>query len=136
MAKQIVEEVKIGRIYHVNAWYTQDWGNDKDAPMVWRFNKELAGSGSLGDICGHSIDTTLFITGLKFVNIVGNLETMITERPIDEGSGRKEKVTVDDVTQFLCTFDTGATGCYEATRFATGRNNHYYIKINGEKGSL
>ncbi len=138
LAKQLIDEGKLGRIYHVYARYAQDWIVDPNFPMVWRFDKKLAGSGSLGDICAHSIDAARFITGLDIKEVVGNLKTMVPERPLnaDEPNGEKGQVTVDDVAQFLCTFDNGATGCFEATRLATGRKNNNTIEINGEKGSI
>jgi len=138
LVKRFVDEGKIGRIFHVHARYAQDWIVDPNFVMVWRFDKKLAGSGALGDICAHSIDATRFITGLDIKEVVGNLKTMIPERPLksEEPNGEKGKVTVDDVTQFLCNFDNGATGCFEATRLATGRKNHNCIEVNGEKGSL
>ena len=106
--------------------------------MTWRFDKKVAGSGSLGDICAHSIDMAHFITGLAFSEVAGNLQTVIHERNLDPNDPQagKAKVTVDDVAQFLCNFENGATGCFEATRMATGRKNHNCIEVNGEKGSL
>lgn len=138
LARRFVEEGKIGNVFHVYARYAQDWIVDPNFAMVWRFDKKLAGSGSLGDICAHSIDAARFITGLEISEVVGNLKTMIRERPVDANNpdGRKGTVTVDDVAQFLCNFENGATGCFEATRLATGRKNHNCIEINGEKGSL
>lgn len=138
LARQLVTEGKLGRIFHVHARYAQDWIVDPDFAMVWRFDKKLAGSGSLGDIAAHSIDACRFISGLEFTSIVAQLQTMIHERPLDaeKPDGARGKVTVDDVAQFLCTFDNGATGCFEATRLATGRKNHNCIEINGENGSL
>jgi predicted dehydrogenase len=137
-AKKLVDSGRIGQIYHVYARYAQDWPSGSDFPMVWRFDKKVAGSGSLGDICAHSIDATRFITGLNFSEVAGNLGTMINERPInaDDPNGKKQKVTVDDVAQFLCNFKNGATGSFEATRMAIGRKNHNCIEVNGEKGSL
>ena len=138
LAKQFVDEGKIGRIFHVHARYAQDWIVDPNFAMVWRLDKKSAGSGSLGDICAHSIDAARFITGMEIKEVVGNLKTVIPERPVnvDRPGGGKARVTVDDVAQFLCSFDNGATGCFEATRLATGRKNHNCIEINGEKGSL
>ncbi len=138
LAQRFVAEGKVGKIFHVHARYAQDWIVDPNFAMVWRLKKELAGSGSLGDICAHSIDAARFITGSEITNVVGNLKTLITERPLsaDNPDGRKDTVTVDDVVQVLCNFANGATGCFEATRLATGRKNHNCIEINGEKGSL
>jgi predicted dehydrogenase len=138
LAKQIVDEGRIGRIHHVHARYAQDWIVDPAFAMVWRLDKALAGSGSLGDICAHSIDAARFITGLEFSEVVGHLATLIPERPASAGEpgGSKAAVTVDDVAQFLCRFSNGAVGCFEATRLATGRKNHNCIEVNGEKGSV
>ena len=138
LAARFVREGRLGRIFHVHARYAQDWPASPDFPMVWRFDKSVAGSGSLGDICAHSIDTTHFISGLHFEEVVGGLQTLIPERPLrtSKSKGQRAKVTVDDVAQFLCRFKEGATGCFEATRMATGRKCHNCIEINGEMGAL
>lgn len=138
LAKRLVDDGRLGRIYHVFARYAQDWPSDPRFPMVWRFDKSLAGSGSLGDICAHSVDAARFITGLEFTEVVGNLATMIPERPLDANAseGPQGRVTVDDVAQFLGRFNNGATACFEATRLAVGRKNHNCIEVNGEKGSI
>ena len=138
LARQLVQEGRIGRIYHVFVRYAQDWITDPNFGMVWRFDKKIAGSGPLGDLSAHSIDATRFITGLKFKEVVGNLQTQIKERPMNSNdpTGEKGQVTVDDVAQFLVNFEGGATGCFESTRLATGRKNYNTIEINGEKGSI
>ena len=138
LAKQLVDEGRLGRIYHVHARYAQDWPSDPRFPRVWRFDESVAGSGSLGDICAHSIDAARFITGLEFTEVVGQLATMIHQRPVnaDDPDGEKAPVTVDDVAQFLGKLTGGATACFEATRLAIGRKNHNCIEINGERGSL
>jgi len=138
LARELVLEGKIGRIYHVFVRYAQDWIKDPNFGMVWRFDKNIAGSGPLGDLSAHSIDATRFITGLTFNEVCGNMQTLIKERPLDSNNpnGPKGKVTVDDVAQFLVNFEGGATGCYESTRLATGRKNYNTIEVNGEKGSL
>jgi len=138
LARQLVQEGKIGKIYHVFVRYAQDWITDPNFAMVWRFDKNIAGSGPLGDLSAHSIDATRFVTGLKFKEVVGNLQTIIKERPIDSNNpnGEKGNVTVDDVAQFIVNFEGGATGTFESTRLATGRKNYNTIEINGEKGSI
>ncbi len=138
LARQFVLEGRIGRIYHVFVRYAQDWIANPDFGMVWRFNKEIAGTGPLGDLSAHSIDATRFITGLDFDEVSGNLQTLIKERPVDSNnpSGTKGNVTVEDVAQFLVNFKGGATGCFESTRLATGRKNYNTIEVNGENGSI
>jgi len=138
LARQLVQEGRIGRIYHVFVRYAQDWITNPNFGMVWRFDKKIAGSGPLGDLSAHSIDATRFVTGLTFKEVTGNLQTLIKERPLDSNNpkGPKGKVTVDDVAQFLVNFEGGATGCFESTRLATGRKNYNTIEVNGEKGSV
>jgi predicted dehydrogenase len=138
LARQLIEEGRIGRIYHVFVRYAQDWITDPNFGMVWRFDKKVAGSGPLGDLSAHSIDATRFITGLNFKEVSGNMKTLISERPLDSNdpNGPKGTVTVEDVAQFLVNFEGWATGCYESTRLATGRKNYNTIEVNGEKGSV
>lgn len=138
LARQLVQEGRIGRIYNVFVRYAQDWIADPNFGMVWRFDKKIAGSGPLGDLSAHSVDATRFVTGLKFKEVCGNLQTLIRERPMDGAnpSGPKGAVTVEDVAQFLVNFEGGATGCYESTRLATGRKNYNTIEVNGDKGSI
>lgn len=138
LARQLVQEGRIGRIYHVFVRYAQDWITNPNFGMVWRFDKKIAGSGPLGDLSAHSIDTTRFVTGLNFREVTGNMQTLIKERPLDSSNpdGPKGTVTVDDVAQFLVNFEGGATGCFESTRLASGRKNYNTIEINGEKGSI
>jgi predicted dehydrogenase len=138
LARQLVQEGRIGRIYNVFVRYAQDWITDPNFGMVWRFDKKIAGSGPLGDLSAHSIDATRFVTGLNFHEVTGNLQTLIKERPMDSNNpdGPKGTVTVDDVAQFLVNFEGGATGCFESTRLATGRKNYNTIEVNGEKGSI
>ena len=138
LARQLIQEGRLGRIYHVFVRYAQDWIADPNFGMVWRFDKKMAGSGPLGDLSAHSVDATRFITGLEFKEVTGNLQTLIKERPMNSNSPESPKgtVTVDDVAQFLVNFEGGATGCFESTRLATGRKNYNTIEVNGEKGSI
>lgn len=138
LARQLIRQGKLGKIHHVFARYAQDWLVDPKAPMVWRLRKELTGSGALGDICSHSIDMSRFMTGAEIVSLVAQTKTLVKHRPVDANhpEGEQGEVDVDDVAQFLCTFDNGATGCFEATRFAAGRKNHNCIEINGSLGSI
>jgi predicted dehydrogenase len=147
-AKQLVDEGRIGRIFHVRGLYLQDWIKDPNIPLVWRMSKEVAGSGSTGDLAAHSVDMMRFITGDEFSEVCGIFETFIKERPIGrmvegltaatntKGPRKMGKVDVDDAVWFLCRLKGGGVGTFEATRFATGHHNGNSIEINGDKGSL
>ena len=138
LAKKLIENNMIGRIYHFRGQYLQDWIVNPDFPLVWRLNKDLAGSGAHGDLNSHIIDLAHFLVG-KISKVIGMEETFIKKRYIDSKTGENDKmgeVTVDDTTSFLAKFENGAVGTFEATRFATGMKNYFSFEINGSKGSL
>ncbi|MGL4942736.1 MAG: Gfo/Idh/MocA family protein [Thermoguttaceae bacterium] len=150
LAHKMVKDGMLGEIRHVRATYLQDWADDS-VPFVWRFQKDLAGSGAHGDLNAHIIDMTRFVSGLEVTEICGSIaETFVKERTIldpsisDEearygegkGSVAKGKVTVDDAVAFLVRYNNGAMGSYEAARQATGNQNDNRFEINGTKGSL
>ncbi|MBB6428426.1 Gfo/Idh/MocA family protein [Algisphaera agarilytica] len=150
LAHQLVKDGKLGRIYHVRGFYLQDWAGP-DTPMLWRFSGKEAGSGSLGDLCAHSIDAARFVTGDEFANVNGAiLKTFIKERTVLEGgaggeiSGRgaktkkakKAKSTVDDAALFTAEFKGGAVATFEATRLSTGDKNGNKLEVHGEKGAI
>ncbi|MEW9668118.1 Gfo/Idh/MocA family protein [Ammoniphilus sp. 3BR4] len=136
LAKRIIEEGRLGQIYHIRASYLQDWIMDPQFPLVWRLKKEVTGSGALGDIGAHIIDLARFLVG-EFAQVTGMMKTFIKERPLDEKPGGiKGTVNVDDATAFLAEFENGAFGVFEATRFAAGNRNKNKFEINGSKGTL
>ncbi|MFX0138880.1 MAG: Gfo/Idh/MocA family protein, partial [Candidatus Hodarchaeota archaeon] len=138
VAKSLIKEGFLGRLYHFRACYLQDWITDPNFPMVWRLKKEMAGSGAHGDLNSHIIDLANFLVG-NIIKVIGMENTFIKERPISSNDKKelsKEKVTVDDAIIFLAKFENGVLGSFEATRFATGRKNHLAFEINGSKGSL
>ncbi|MFB3893508.1 MAG: Gfo/Idh/MocA family protein [Phycisphaerae bacterium] len=148
MAHRLVKEGRLGTIRHVRGVYLQDWA-DESIPLIWRFDKKVAGSGSHGDLNAHVIDMTRFVTGQEITEICGAIsETFIKERNLMTGgagggiaanvksAGRKGKVTVDDAVLFLARFEGGAVASFEATRQATGNQNRTGFEINGAKGAL
>lgn len=148
LAHQIVRSGKLGRIFHIRAYYLQDWATP-DVPLTWRFQKERAGSGSHGDLAAHIIDMARFVSGQEITEIVGSsTETFVRERAIvtDAGKGgigknsiggsEKGPVDVDDAIQFIARTSGGAMASFEATRMATGNQNKNGLEINGEFGSI
>lgn len=133
LARDIIQAGRLGRIFHFRAQYLQEWIIDPQFGMVWRLDASTAGSGALGDLGTHIIDLARFLIG-EPANVSGLTATFIKERATETGA--KAAVTVDDAFTALLTFQNGAIGTLEATRFARGRKNHQVIEINGEKGSI
>lgn len=136
LARDLVARGRLGTLHHVRAQYLQDWLADPDAPLVWRLDRERAGSGALGDIGAHIVDTAQFITGERLTGVSALLETFVKERPRAAGAAARGPVTVDDAAVFIARTQGGATASFEATRFATGRKNALRIEVNGSAGSL
>jgi len=144
LARRIVAEGRLGTVRHVRAQYLQDWIVDPQFPLVWRLQKDKAGSGALGDIGAHIVDLAQFVTGQDIIGVSGLTETFVKERPLPQasaglsasGGGGTGEVTVDDAALFLARFSEGALGVFEATRFATGRKNAMRLEINGSAGSI
>jgi predicted dehydrogenase len=145
-ARQLIADGRLGEIRHWRAVYLQDWINDPEFPLVWRLQKELAGSGALGDIAAHIVDLSHYLIG-PIAEVTGTLKTFIEERPLETfsgggsglqaaGSAERGKVTVDDSAAFLARFENGVTGTFEVTRLAPGRRNYNSFEVNGSNGSL
>jgi predicted dehydrogenase len=135
LAHQLVKEGRIGRVYHVRATYLQSWGGP-ETPLLWRFQKDTAGSGAHGDLNAHIVDMARFVTGEEITEIHGAIaRTFIEERTIP-GTKKKGKSTVDDAVLFLASLSGGAACSFEATRLAAPHQNANTLEVNGEKGSL
>ncbi len=135
LAHQLVQEGRLGRIYHARARYLQSWGGP-DTPLLWRFKKRHAGSGAHGDLNAHIVDLCRFITGEEITEIHGAISRTFIKERVDVATGRKGRADVDDAVLFLATLQGGGTASFEATRVAHGHLNRNVIEINGEKGSL
>ncbi|MHC4509123.1 MAG: Gfo/Idh/MocA family protein [Planctomycetota bacterium] len=134
LAKQMVEEGKIGRVFHFSAVYYQDWLVDPAFPYVWRHDKQAAGSGAHGDMNAHTVDLARFLVG-EIEAVCAADEVFIKERKLADGSGMG-KVTADDALFSLARFSDGALGSFMATRFASGRKNFLRFELFGSEGSL
>ncbi|HTN01125.1 Gfo/Idh/MocA family protein [Planctellipticum variicoloris] len=137
-AKQLIDEGKLGRIFHYRANFLQDWTISADLPQggnaLWRLDAAAAGSGVTGDLLAHCIDTALWLNGgITTVNAM--TETFIKERT-HTLTGKVEKVSIDDACAFLCRFGNGSLGLFESTRYARGHKALYTFEINGEHASI
>ena len=138
LAKQIIDEGRLGRIFHYRAKFLQDWTMSKDLPQggpgLWRLDVKVAGSGVTGDLLAHCIDTALWLNG-SIDKVTAMTETFIKERKHTE-TGKVEKVGIDDACSFLARFKNGSLATFESTRYARGHKALYTFEINGEHASI
>lgn len=147
LAKKFIDEGSLGEILNVRCTYLQSWSADPSSPLSWRFQKSIAGAGTLGDIASHVIDIAQYLAG-DIDEVVAMMQTYIKERPVQEGGvdllgtvklgadAKRQAVDVDDEDSFLVKFKSGAVGSIEATRNAWGRNNFITVELHGTLGSI
>jgi predicted dehydrogenase len=138
LAKQLIDQGMLGRIYHYRAKFLQDWTISKDLPQggtgLWRLDVGVAGSGVTGDLLAHCIDTAMWLNG-AIDKVSAITETFVKER-MHNLTGRVEPVGIDDASLFLARFDNGSLATFEATRYARGHKALYTLEINGEHASI
>lgn len=138
LARQLIEEGRLGRVFHYRARFLQDWTISKDLPQggagLWRLDAAAAGSGVTGDLLAHCIDTALWLNG-RMTEVSAMTETFIKQRRHNL-TGKIEKVRIDDACAFLARFANGSLGTFESTRYARGHKAQYTFEINGENASI
>jgi predicted dehydrogenase len=138
LAKQIVDEGRVGQPFHYRATYLQDWTISEDVPQggpgTWRLDAAAAGSGVTGDLLAHSIDTAMWLNG-SITGVTAKTQTFVKERRHAE-TGKREPVRIDDACMFLAEFANGSMGTFESTRYARGRKNFNTFELNGADGSV
>jgi len=146
LAKRLIDEGKVGKIFHWRGSYLQSWIVDPSFPLTWHLRKETAGAGPQADLGSHSVDLARYLVG-EIASITTMTKNFVTERPLPDeavagtfkggasgaGTGR---VTVEDAAFSVVEFANGALGSFEVSRFAPGRKNYNYFEIYGEKGSI
>ena len=139
LAKQLVDEGRLGRVFHYRAKYLQDWTISPDLPQggegLWRLDADVAGSGVTGDLLAHSIDTAIWLNG-GIDEVTAMTETFIKERALQDEPDKRKPVTIDDACAFLARFENGSLATFESTRYARGRKNQNTFEVNGELGSI
>ncbi|MBL8227220.1 MAG: Gfo/Idh/MocA family oxidoreductase [Bryobacterales bacterium] len=138
LARQLVDEGRVGKPFHYRATYLQDWTIAEDVPQggaaLWRLDADVAGSGVTGDLLAHSIDTAMWLNG-PIVEVVAKTETFVKER-VHQVTGQRAPVRIDDACMFLAVFANGSMGTFESTRYARGRKNFNTFELNGADGSV
>jgi len=145
LARKLIDDGEIGRIFHWRGAYLQSWIVDPNVPLTWQLQKEHAGAGPHFDLNSHSVDLARFLVG-EIKSVSAMTARFIPERPLPEGDatplqgttegGARGPVTVEDAAFMIAEFENGALGSFEATRFAPGRKNLNSFEIYGSGGAL
>jgi myo-inositol 2-dehydrogenase/D-chiro-inositol 1-dehydrogenase len=138
LAKQLIDEGRLGKIFHYRTVFLQDWTISTDLPQggegLWRLDVNVAGSGVTGDLLAHNIDTAIWLNG-QIDEVTAMTETFIKSRRHNL-TGKTEPVLIDDASAFLARFRNGSLATFEATRYARGHKALYTLELNGEQASI
>lgn len=138
LAKQLIDEGRIGKPFHFRSNFLQDWTIAPDVPQggpaLWRLDAQAAGSGVTGDLLAHNIDTAMWLNG-PIARVVARTETFVKERQ-HVLTGKVEPVGIDDACLFIAEFANGSLGLFESTRYARGHKALKTFEMNGADGSV
>ena len=138
LAKRLIDEGRLGKIFHYRAKFLQDWTINSDLPQggqgLWRLDINAAGAGVSGDLLAHCIDTAVWLNG-GMKDVCAQTETFVKER-MHNLTGKMEKVGIDDACTFFGNFKNGSLANFESTRYARGHKAQYTFEINGENMSI
>ncbi len=145
-ARKLVSEGALGTITNVRVALIADYSADPDGALTWRFQRERAGTGVLGDLLSHGADLAQYVVG-RIASVSGMTETFIRERPLPASGAASHfskgasdaprgQVENEDYAAVLARFDSGAVGVLESSRVAIGPRAEYRLEVYGTKGSL
>jgi len=135
LARRMLEEGRIGAVRSFSIQYLQGWGAAVyNVPYAWRFDRNVTGTGTLGDLGAHMIDLAHYLFG-TFEELSARLQTLIPERA-DPRTGEARAVEVDDFASFQALMSNGAAGTFQTTRNAIGSGNQLEVAVYGDEGTL
>ena len=149
-SRELVASGAIGRVTNVRAVFFSGYASEPKGALSWRFNRELAGSGALGDLLSHVVDLMQYVVG-PVAEVTALTSTVYTERPIlPMGSathfaviedGELGTVENEDYAATLVRFaddaqGAGAVGTLEASRTIVGPQCGLAFELYGTDGSL
>jgi predicted dehydrogenase len=123
LAKQWIEEGRLGQNFHYRAYYFNQSGADPAKGQAWRYRRSEAGSGAMGDLLSHLLDTARYLNA-DVSELSAMTQTFAPNRD------------VDDAVLLMARFANGSLGSFEASRFGVGRRNGNGFEIYGSKASL
>ncbi|WP_114853111.1 Gfo/Idh/MocA family protein [Brachybacterium sp. YJGR34] len=143
--RSLVAEGRLGRITNVRCWLVADYASSPDGPLTWRYSREQAGNGVIGDLLSHGADLVAHVTGQRVAEVVASTDVFLPERPLPLSAGvghsgikvgeERGPVENEDWAAALAHLDGGAHATLEASRVARGHRSDYALEIFGTEGS-
>jgi predicted dehydrogenase len=144
-AKELIRKGELGDLTHFRGRFFAGYGRNPQGVLSWRFKRELAGLGTLGDLMSHVVDMAHFIAG-PIRRVVSNRETFIKQRPLPtpgvgthfsvQTEGPMGDVTNEDYVGALVEFENGIRGTLESCRVIRGPVCQMAFEVHGTRGAL
>jgi predicted dehydrogenase len=143
-ARWLVESGVLGTIDHFRSQWVAAYAASPQGALTWRFRRDVAGLGILGDLGSHAVDLAQFLLG-PIASVTARCETLVAERPLPTRGGTHFDVVEDgvlapveneDVVWSIVRFARGITGTIEASRVAVGPQARYAFEVHGSRGAV
>jgi predicted dehydrogenase len=143
-ARELIRSGALGTVDHFRSQWIAAYAADPRGALTWRFRREEAGLGILGDLGSHAVDLAQHLLG-PIAAVTARTETIVRERPLPTGAGthfvRSESdvrapVENEDAVWSIVRFANGVTGTIEASRVAVGPQARYSFEVHGSAGAL
>lgn len=145
MARAVIHSGRLGRVTNVRCWLIADYASSPTGALSWRYSRQRAGAGVVGDLLSHGADLVQYLCG-RICAVTAMTDVFIKERPIPtkEGVGHGGwevsdalgPVENEDYVATLARLDSGALATLEASRVSVGPRAEYNIEVYGTDGSL
>ena len=143
--RSLVRSGRLGRVMNVRVMLDADYSSSPSGPRTWRFVRETAGSGVLGDLLSHGFDLAQYVVA-PVREVTALTETFIAERPAPAGGGVGHQahgdldgellpVENEDYAAVLARLVGGAVATFESSRVAVGPRCGYGIEVFGSQGT-
>jgi predicted dehydrogenase len=143
-ARDLIRAGALGDVDHFRAQWIAAYAADPRGVLSWRFLREEAGLGILGDLGSHAADLAQHLLG-PIDSVTARTETIVRERPLPTGPGThfalsesdvRAPVENEDAVWSIVRFASGVTGTIEASRVAVGPQARYAFEVHGSRGAL
>lgn len=133
LARQLINEGRLGELLHFDGHFFQDYAADPALPFSWRFDRTVSGGGAFGDIGSHIVDIAVALMG-PVTRVAAQTRRLYSSRPV--AAPNAAPVSVDDLTMCLTEFQGGALGAIHASWAAPGFKSDLAFSVVGTLGSI
>lgn len=143
-ARELIGSGALGEIDHFRSQWIAAYAADPRGVLSWRFLRDEAGLGILGDLGSHAVDLAQCLLG-PIASVTARTDTIVRDRPLPTGSGThfalaeggpRASVENEDVAWSIVRFASGVTGTIEASRVAVGPQARYSFEVHGSRGAV